>query len=365
MAMRLNPTTGQYEYVSQAAPGQIQSYIAGSPIAGPGEAQSQSSYSPLSPINNGLATTAPTKRPLVITGAENFAGHGGDWNALYGGGSSAAAPTTPPPGQFGFTPQAGGAPFMPGLNVPGHPDNTANNQAVSTGISHLLDPNDAQANYDVTMHGAEAATGRGIPGSGLASETTGRLRQADIERRLNLGSNLVNQQNQLALQDKFQSGQLTLQQAQLMLQAQVQTGQLSIEQARLALDWYRTITGNRGAVGGGSGGGNRNAPLPGAGGGAPSGVGGGQGYGGGINTPTFSLPRGGGNATAPPPIIAPDNWDQMTPQEQQDYAAQYRGDAANYGGNPYQVDEGSWYDPTYTGNAGDQFDFGDGYDPYW
>src|SRR3989442_4926791 len=67
---------------------------------------------------------------------------------------------------------------------------------VSEAARHLLDPLDAQANYDVSMQGAEMAAGRGIPGSGAAAETTGRLRQADIERRTMLGNQLLTSQVQ-------------------------------------------------------------------------------------------------------------------------------------------------------------------------
>src|SRR5207245_2353286 len=46
---------------------------------------------------------------------------------------------------------------------------------VSDAAAHLLNPLDAQANYDVSMQGAELAAARGIPGSGAAAETTGRM----------------------------------------------------------------------------------------------------------------------------------------------------------------------------------------------
>jgi hypothetical protein len=65
---------------------------------------------------------------------------------------------------------------------------------VSDQAAALLDPNNAQANYDVSMHGAENAIGRGIAGSGAAAESTGRLRQADIERRAMLGNQLLSSQ---------------------------------------------------------------------------------------------------------------------------------------------------------------------------
>lgn len=132
----------------------------------------------------------------------------------------------------------------------------------------LLNPNDAQANYDVSMHGAEAGVGRGIYGSGAASETTGRLRQSDIERRAALGSNLLTQ----AVGRQIQAGQLSLEQARLLLDDKIRTGQLSIEQARLALDWFRTLNPNQYGGGGSkpSGGGGGLPPLPGSGGGAPS-----------------------------------------------------------------------------------------------
>jgi len=67
---------------------------------------------------------------------------------------------------------------------------------VSSQAAALLDPNNAQANYDVSMHGAENAVGRGIAGSGAAAETTGRMRQADIERRAMLGNELLTSQVQ-------------------------------------------------------------------------------------------------------------------------------------------------------------------------
>ena len=179
--------------------------------------------------------------------------------------------------------------------------------------NRLLNPNDAQANYDVSMHGAEAGIGRGIAGSGAASETTGRLRQSDIERRAQLGSSLLSQaygrtpqpfdvskelltpyqqaqltlegghlslqeaqlalddrirsgqlqlsQQDLALRDRIQSGELTLDQARLALQDRIQSGQLSVENARLMLDWYKALSPQYG--GGGAGGGGRYSPSSG------------------------------------------------------------------------------------------------------
>lgn len=67
---------------------------------------------------------------------------------------------------------------------------------VSEAAHRFLDPFDPQANYDVSQQGAETAVGRGIVGSPLASETTGRLRQADIERRAMLGNQLLSSQVQ-------------------------------------------------------------------------------------------------------------------------------------------------------------------------
>lgn len=77
--------------------------------------------------------------------------------------------------------------------IPGYSTLTGN---VSDAAAHLLNPADAQANYDVSMQGAESAVGRGIVGSGAAAETTGRLRQADIERRAMLGNQLLSSQVQ-------------------------------------------------------------------------------------------------------------------------------------------------------------------------
>lgn len=193
---------------------------------------------------------------------------------------------------------SGSVPGVPGVPGAGNPDlgnalGTADqvnqfNLAYYRGAEHddpiygvaqrLLNPNDAQANYDVTMHGAELATARGVPGSGLASETTGRIRQRDIERRAELGNQLLNGAHGRVPQPfdvgsqlltAFQRGQLSLQQAELELRRQVQLGQLSIEQARLLLGQFR------GSGSGGGGGGYQPVRLPGGGGGAPSQHGGG------------------------------------------------------------------------------------------
>src|SRR6185369_4110899 len=140
----------------------------------------------------------------------------------------------------------------------------------------LLNPNDAQANYDVTMQGAELATARGIPGSYAGSETTGRLRQSDVERRAQIANSLLSgahgrvpQPYDVSQQilSAVQRGQLSLQQAELELRRQVQLGQLDIERARLVLDAARNF--NRGGGGGGGGGspsyGYRAQPISGGG----------------------------------------------------------------------------------------------------
>jgi len=76
----------------------------------------------------------------------------------------------------------------------GIPNYAGNLGALSSQIGNFLNPADAQANYDVSMHGAEGAIAGGIPGSPAAGQSTGRLRQADIERRAALGANLLGQE---------------------------------------------------------------------------------------------------------------------------------------------------------------------------
>lgn len=132
----------------------------------------------------------------------------------------------------------------------------------------LLNPNDAQANYDVTLLGAQDSVAGGIPGSPLGGETTGRRRQLDIERRAALGNQLLTGASNRVLG----AGQLSLDQARLALQDRIQSGQLSIENARMILDWLKAsgYFGPQGGGGGGGGGRPTSGPLPGAGGGAPS-----------------------------------------------------------------------------------------------
>src|ERR1051325_12211257 len=76
------------------------------------------------------------------------------------------------------------------------PNYYGNETALSNRISDFLNPYDPVASYDVAMHGAEGAAARGLPGgsSGLGGQLTGRLRQADIERRAALGANLMGQE---------------------------------------------------------------------------------------------------------------------------------------------------------------------------
>ncbi len=352
MAMRLNPTTGQYEYVSQAGEGQPQSMASGNSAA--------------------FGATPVALGPGGVPG--------------YGGGSASAAPVASPTNNFdpnnpflrvsGFAGQKAPATAAPAA-TPGVPDlssignlgnalNTAGSvnqfnldyyrgaeqsDPIFGAAQRLLNPNDSQANYDVNMHGAELAAARGVPGSGLAGETTGRIRQADIERRAGLANQLLSGAHSRVpapfdvgsqLLTAAQQGQLSLSQAELALQREVQLGHLDLQRAQYYLSLLR---GGQGG-GGSGGGGNRNAPLPGQGGGAPS-----QSYDprtgpafqsyNPLQLPEFG-PRGAASATASPPITAPDNWDLMTPQEQQQYALQYRSNPANYGQDPWSGDEGNW-----------------------
>jgi len=321
--------------------GGIRSMIAGSPIAGPGQTQSQLNVMPITPV-------APTTSTPYRTIADDWMNRPTAADSILGINRMPATPAPTP-----TLPGVGLPQGFPGTAGTGNGDfyGSGNAPALTSGINRLLDPNDAQANYDVTMHGAENAVFRGVPGSGVAAETTGRLRQADIERRLALGAGLVNQagqlqlgRDQLTLATAIQTGQLTLDQARLELQRQVQNGQLDIERARLALQWYQQIAGGGTRGGGGVGGNQGNR----AGGGvAPIAPETDPRTGAAFQSwqplkyPSFT-PRGASSATAPAPIVAPDNWDQMTPQEQSDYAAQYRSNQANYGANPWASDEGNW-----------------------
>jgi hypothetical protein len=377
----------------------------------------------------------PLQRPpLVRNGAQNFAGGGGDWNTLYG--PKAATPTGVMPSiptlpstvpnsgylrpqnddNYGSSTPATdtnlGVPNLSNLGNIGDALNTAGqvnrfNQdyyqgaeaadPLSSSVRQLLDPNFGA--YDSRMHGAELATARGVPGSGLADQTMGRVRANDVRTNLALANSIQSgvhsrvpqpfdvssqlitpyqqgqltlqqgdltlRQAQLALQDRIQSGQLKLSQDELMLKDKIQNGELSLAQAKLVLEtkvadhqisiqdaqlllgWYQATSQIRG--GGGGGGGNRGgggfAPLPGAGGGAPSEYNP-------RNGPAFQSynplqlpgygPRGASSATAPAPIVAPDNWDMLTPQQQQDYALQYRGNPANYGQDPWAAEEGDY-----------------------
>jgi len=340
--MRFVPGTG-YDYLNDL---NDQQQAAGGifPKASTGLA-----YSPLpsAPVQ----AAQPPAPPLVRSGAQNFAGGGGDWNAIYGPKPTATANAGMPDlSNFG---DLGGA-----LNTAGQVNQfnldyyrgAEQSDPIFSAAQRLLNPNDAQANYDVSMHGAELATARGVPGSGLASETTGRIREADIERRAALANSLLSGAHSRVptpfdvgsqLLTAYQRGALSLQQAELELRKQVQLGQLDLERAK----YYIGLLRGGGAAGGGGGGGNRNAPLPGSGGGAPSEYNP-------RNGPAFQSynplqlpgfgPRGAANATAPPPIVAPDNWDMLTPQQQQDYALQYRGNPANYGQDPWAAQEGDY-----------------------
>lgn len=179
------------------------------------------------------------------------------WNARPGAPAPVIPPGLPPIGQG---PPAGGTGGIPGGsdiigtgNIPGY--GQANTQ-LSGVIQNLLNPNDAQANYDVTLHGAERAIAGGVPGSGLAAETTGRMRQADIERRAALGANMLLGQEGMDLHNKIASGQLTLEQLRLALDEKVRLGQLSLQQAHYLLGSYGGGGyGNRGGYGGYGGGG--------------------------------------------------------------------------------------------------------------
>jgi len=257
------------------------------------------------------------------------------WNARPG--QPAPAPTAPPLPPINQGPPAGGPGGIPGGSdiigtgtIPGY--GQANSQLATT-IQKLLNPNDPQANYDVTLHGAERAIAGGIPGSGLAAETTGRMRQADIERRAALGTNLLMDQEGMDLKNKLASGQLTLEQLRLALQEKVQLGQLSLEGARLL---FNNLHGGYGGYGGYGGSGNMpryptTAGAPSTGAYAPS-------FGGG-GVQVLSTPGAEGSWVARPPIEAPDNWSDLTALQQGDYAAQYRANPYNYGApNPYEGD---------------------------
>jgi hypothetical protein len=320
-------------------------------------------------------------------------------------------PNFPPPIQTGMSPQLdvgslgsvndalGTAGAVNQFNL-GYYDAARNADPAYQAAIQLLNPNNAQANYDVSMHGAEGAIGRGIGGSGAAAETTGRLRQADIERRQMEGSQLLSsiygrtptpfdvskqlltpeqrgsmilQQADLNLRDKIQSGQLNLDSifkqgtlsldaARLALQDKIQSGDLNLQQARLLLDWYKATHPFYG--GGGYGGGGRGTGTD-TGTTAPRGA----------TPPTggqsiLSLPQGPFSASAPPPIIPPDNWASLTPDQQAQYAAAYRNNPYNYldpTQNPYEYPElntqptdwNAFYnDPTLQGFLGTDY-FGD------
>ncbi len=115
----------------------------------------------------------------------------------------------------------------------GIPNYAPNEQALSGTISNLLNPADAQANYDVSMHGAEMGVGKGQIGGPNTGETTGRLRQADIERRAALGANLIGQEVSWLPKPYDPSQQLL--DPNLMAQLQNRT---AIEQARILNELY-------------------------------------------------------------------------------------------------------------------------------
>jgi len=162
----------------------------------------------------------PLQRPpLVRNGAQNFAGGGGDWNALYGPktatptGVMPSIPTLPSTvlnNQVAFNPAGAGSGYLrppqndddygsssataTNLGVPnlsnlgniGDALNTAGqvnqfNQdyyqgaeatdPLSSSVRQLLDPNFGA--YDSRMHGAELATARGVPPANGTTEGAG------------------------------------------------------------------------------------------------------------------------------------------------------------------------------------------------
>jgi len=178
--------------------------------------------------------------------------------------------------------------------LPGFTSNTA---ALTQEIHRLLNPGDPLANADVTMHGAESAAARGTVGSPLSGETTGRMREADIERRAALGNQLL-------------SGQVSRTPAPFdvsrMILTPAQFQQLDLEQQRLYLDWYKAMNrGGGGNSGGGYGGGSR-----GGGGGSAGPASSGRSpamldlpYGGGFMSSSSRLPGG-----EPSPDAGYDEW---------------------------------------------------------
>ncbi len=122
--------------------------------------------------------------------------------------------------------------------IPGYGGNT--NQLSST-ISNLLNPYDPTAMRDVAQSSAEMATAGGYAGAPLADYGGYRMRQADIERRAALGSNLL-------------SGQVQRTPQPFNLQQWLTT---PYQAETLAQNWYRLLhpdTGG-GRSGGGGGGG--------------------------------------------------------------------------------------------------------------
>jgi hypothetical protein len=227
------------------------------------------------------------------------------FNSLYGYdlGQNAAQPTAlsgnisalPAIGQVAGGVNAINLGYQSGA-IPNYTGLTSN---VSAAAANLLDPANAQANYDVSMQGAESAVGRGIAGSGAAAETTGRLRQADIERRAMEGNALLSSQVQ-RLPTPFNPA------TQLLT-----PGQLSAQDAQLLETLIR-----RGPTGGG-GGGPRGTPglsypgLRGGGSAAPA-------PGGPVGAPAPYTPvplsmagTGGGQSIG----MLPDEWASYTDEE--------------------------------------------------
>ncbi len=171
------------------------------------------------------------------------------------------------------------------------PNYTGLTTNVSEEAARLLNPADAQANYDVSMQGAESAVGRGIPGSGAAAN---QLLSSQVQR----------------LPAPFNPA------TQL-----IQPSQISAQDAALLETLIR-----RGPPGGGGTpgisypglrGGGSAGPAPAAPVGAPAPY----------TMPLPPLPGAGGQSIG----LLPDEWDSYTDEEKSAWIAQQQG-----GGQPIE-----------------------------
>jgi len=199
---------------------------------------------------------------------------------------------------------------------------------VSEAAARLLNPADAQANYDVSMQGAESAVGRGIPGSGAAAETTGRLRQADIERRAMLGNQLLSSQVS-RLPAPFNPA------TQLLTPSQLSAQDTALLEHLIS----------RGAYGEGAPRGTPGLTYPGLRGGGGSAA----------PAPTAPVAAPAPYSFAPPPSPAaggqsigtlPDEWDSYTEEEKAAWTAE------QVGVTPYQMPD---YSAIYGATGGDPY----------